>query len=105
MKQNLSNFDRSNTRPLVSKAEPRELKVLKSEQIYDTKIERMRIEDNYCTFDPVKEFSHYKVSDFSLDNIVAVGALNKLQTVSVDGDRLNMIDSVNTQELDKQLNE
>ena len=71
-------------------------KRLTTKQEYDERTKIICNTSEYTTIDRAKEMNNYKVSDFSLSNLMAIGApLNEMS--SIPGDRFRAIANMESQ--------
>lgn len=64
---------------------------LQTTQSFDELTERVVAKSEYVKVDRVAEMKRYKVSDFSLENLISVGAINSLKSVSMSKDSIDLV--------------
>lgn len=67
-------------------------RVLTSSQVLDEKISRVVKKTEYIPFS--NKLAKFKVNDFSIENLQAVGALDKMKSVTLSASNFAKIDSV-----------
>ena len=72
----------------------REIKQLKNEVYQDKKLRRMCSKSSLVTVDRIKELNCFKVSDFSMENLQAIGAnLNPVHLIGSTESAISTLES------------
>lgn len=73
------------------------LNLVKRVQVLSESLKRITYQNQYVPEDPCSNFSKYKVSDFSIENLRATGTLEKLSTTIIKGDKFVSIANMEKQ--------
>ena len=74
---------------------PTERKVLTRKQVYDDKTGRYSYKTEFTTYDPVEKLENYRVSDFSISTLNALGV--KLDSVQFSQSKMAHVENATRQ--------